>query len=249
MFREHAAQAYATKDPAAMKSIRPWLSREETKMAKSFEVHSLLTPDNCTLLLIDFQPQMAFSVRSIDGESLINNAVGLAKAAKTFKVPTILTTVAEKTFSGPTFPQLTAVLSGVKPIDRTTMNCWEDSRVVDEVKRIGRKKLVLAGLWTEACIVFPTIQAIEAGYEVYFVADACGGTSPTAHYTAIERMLQAGAVSMTWLQFLLELQRDWARTETYDAVMAIAKEHAGSYGLGVVYAKAMFGEHAGEKAA
>lgn len=218
-------------------------------MTRSFEIHGLLTPDNCALLLIDFQPQMAFAVRNIAGEALVNNAVGLAKAAKTFHVPTILTTVAEKTFSGPTFPQLTKVLSGEKPIDRTTMNAWEDSRVVDEVKKTGRRKLVLAGLWTEVCIVLPAVQAMEAGYEVYVATDACGGTSTVAHDMAIQRMVQAGAVPVTWLQFLLELQRDWARSDTYDAVMAIAKEHAGSYGLGVIYAKAMFGEHAGEKAA
>lgn len=244
----HDAKSPATEGPAATKSNKPTMSEEETNMAKSAEVHGLLTPDNCTVLFIDFQPQMAFAVKNIDGEALINNVVGLAKAARTFNVPTILTTVAEKTFSGPTFPQLTAALSGVKPIDRTTMNCWEDSRVVDEVKKIGRRKLVLAGLWTEVCIVLPTIQAIEAGYEVYVVTDACGGTSPVAHDMAIRRMVQAGAVPATWLQFLLELQRDWARTETYDAVMAIAKEHAGSYGLGIVYAKTMLGEHASEAA-
>lgn len=206
----------------------------------------LLSPDNCAVVLIDYQPQMLFAVKSVDGQTLVNNAVGLAKAARLFKVPTILTTVAEKSFSGPTFAQLREVLFDLKPIDRTTMNSWEDPKVVDAVKKTGRKKLVMGGLWTEVCIVLPTIQALEAGYEVYVVADACGGTSPVAHDVAIQRMVQAGAVPITWLQFLLELQRDWARQETYDAVLALAKEHAGAYGVGIQYAKAVLGEHASE---
>ncbi len=210
------------------------------------KIHSLLTPDNCTLIMIDFQPQMAFGVKSIDGQTLINNAEGLAKAAKIFNVPTILTTVAEKSFSGPMFPQIKKVYPDKQMIDRTTMNCWEDRNVVLEVEKIGRKKLVLAGLWTEVCIVMPAIQAMEAGYEIYVIADACGGTSITAHDMAIERLIQAGAVPMSWLQFLLELQRDWARTDTYDAVMKVVREDAGTYGLGVEYAKAMLGEHARE---
>ncbi len=210
------------------------------------KIHSLLTPDNCLLIMIDFQPQMAFAVKSIDGQTLINNAEGLAKAAKIFKIPTVLTTVAEKSFSGPMFPQIKKVFPDQKMIDRTTMNCWEDKNVVDAVKKIGRKKIVLAGLWTEVCIVCPTIQMLEDGYEVYVVADACGGTSTTAHDMAILRMIQAGAVPMTWLQFLLELQRDWARQETYDAVTSLAREDAGSYGMGLEYAKAMLGEHARE---
>ncbi|MCS6860296.1 MAG: hydrolase [Abditibacteriales bacterium] len=209
-------------------------------------VHSLLTPDNCTVILIDYQPQMAFAVKNIDGQTLINNAVGLAKAARVFNIPTILTTVAEESFSGPMFPELQAVFPDQKPIDRTTMNTWEDERVVAAVKKTGRKKLVLGGLWTEVCIVLPTIQAIEAGYEVYVVADACGGTSIMAHDMAMQRMIQAGAVPLTWLQFLLELQRDWARQETYDAVLAVVKEHAGAYGVGVRYAKFALGEHASE---
>lgn len=209
-------------------------------------IHSLLDPKNCAVVMIDFQPQMAFAVRSIDGQTLINNAEGLAKSAKIFNVPTILTSVAEKSFSGPFFPQIKKVYPGQEIIDRTTMNCWEDQRVVDAVKKTGRKKLVLAGLWTEVCIVTPTIMALEAGYEIYVVADACGGTSQMAHDMAMQRMIQAGAVPITWLQFVLELQRDWARTETYDAVTSLAREDAGSYGLGIEYAKAMLGEHARE---
>ncbi|MGI0087742.1 MAG: hydrolase [Nitrosotalea sp.] len=209
-------------------------------------IHSLLDPKNCAVVMIDFEPQMAFAVKSIDGQTLINNAEGLAKSAKIFNVPTILTSVAAKSFSGPFFPQIKKVFPGQEIIDRTTMNCWEDQRVVDAIKKTGRKKLVLAGLWTEVCIVTPTIQALEAGYEIYVVADACGGTSQVAHDMGMQRMIQAGAAPITWLQFVLELQRDWARTETYDAVMTLAREDAGSYGLGIEYAKAMLGEHARE---
>lgn len=207
--------------------------------------HSLLTPDNCTVLFIDFQPQMLFAVKSIEGQSLVSNVVGLAKATKIFNVPTILTTVAEKSFSGPTFEQLVTVLKQT-PIDRTTMDCWEDSHVTDAVKKIGRKKLILCGLWTEVCITLPTILAIQEGYEIYVIADACGGTSEVAHDMAIKRMIQAGAVPVTWLQVMLEWQRDWARQETYDAVMKVANEHAGSYGIGIQYAHAVLGSEARE---
>ena len=212
------------------------------------KIHELLTPDNFTLVLVDYQPQMAFAVHSIDGQTLVNNAVGLAKAAKLFKVPTILTTVAEKSFSGPMFPQLADVYPGEKPIDRTTMNLWEDKNVRKAIDKIGRKKILLAGLWTEICIALPTIQALESGYEVYFVADACGDVTTDAHDLAIQRMIQAGAVPMTWLQVMLELQRDWARSETYHGVMDIAKEHAGAYGIGIVYAGFALGKEAKEAA-
>jgi Amidases related to nicotinamidase len=200
----------------------------------------LLTPTNHTLVLIDHQPQMAFATKSIDVQELRNNVVGLAKAAKVFKVPTILTTVAAKSFSGPIFPELQAVFPDQTPIDRTTMNTWEDNRVTKKVKEIGKKKLVFAALWTEVCGVGPVLSAIDEGYDVYFVADASGGVTNVAHDTAMQRMVQAGAHPITWLQYMLELQRDWARGETYDAVTGIAKEHAGGYGLGIIYAKDMF---------
>jgi len=209
-------------------------------------IHTLLDPKNCVVVMIDFQPQMTFATKSIDGQTLINNATGLAKGAKIFNVPTILTTVAEKSFAGPFFPQVRKVFPDQQLIDRTTMNCWEDKRVVDAIKKTGRKKIVFAGLWTEVCIVLPTIMALEEGFEVYVVADACGGTSQVAHDMAMLRMIQAGAVPITWMQFVLELQRDWARTETYDAVTTLAREDAGSYGMGLEYAKAMLGEHAKE---
>jgi nicotinamidase-related amidase len=201
---------------------------------------SMLSPDNHLLILIDHQPQMAFATKSIDIVELRNNVTGLAKSARVFDVPTILTTVAEESFSGPLFPELKAVFPEQSPIDRTTMNTWEDKRITDEVNRIGRKKIVIAALWTEVCGVGPVLSAIDQGYEVYFVTDASGGVSEEAHNMAVQRMVQAGAHPITWLQYLLELQRDWSRTGSYEAVTGIAKEHGGGYGLGIIYAKEMF---------
>lgn len=201
---------------------------------------SLLTPDNHSLILIDHQPQMAFATRSHSVEEVRNNVTGLAKAAKAFEVPTILTTVAEKSFSGPIFPELKAVFPKQTPIDRTTMNTWEDKRVTDKIKKFKKNKIVMAALWTEVCGVGPVLSAIEDGYEVYFVTDASGGVSKEAHDMAVQRMIQAGAKPITWLQYMLELQRDWARTDTYEAVTNIAKKHAGGYGLGILYATEMF---------
>lgn len=200
----------------------------------------LLTPQNSVLMLIDHQPQMAFPTRSIDVAELRNNVTGLAKSAKVFGVPTILTTVAEKSFSGPLFPEVQAVFPDQKPIDRSTMNSWEDPRIVEAVKKTGRKKLVIAGLWTEVCVVGPVLSAIDEGYEVYFVTDASGGVSKDAHEMAVQRMIQAGATPMTWIQVLLEYQRDWARQATYAPVNEIVKQHGGGYGLGIIYAKEMF---------
>ncbi len=202
-------------------------------------VHSLLTPQNCTVVFIDHQPQMLFGVANIDRQTLINNTIGLARATKTFNVPTVLTTVETKSFSGYMWPQLLEIFPDHQPIERTSMNSWEEPKFVAEVERIGRKKLVMAALWTEVCLAFPTVQAIEAGYEVYIVVDASGGTSTVAHDMAVQRMIQAGAVPVTWLQVLLEFQRDWARKETYDAVMGIVKDTAGAYGVGVEYAATM----------
>lgn len=200
----------------------------------------LLSPENHTLILIDHQPQMAFATKSIDIVELRNNVTGLAKSAKVFNVPTILTTVAEESFSGPLFPELKAVFPDQMPIDRTTMNTWEDGRITDRVNEIGRKKIVIAALWTEVCGVGPVLSALDQGYEVYFVTDASGGVSEDAHNMAVQRMVQAGAHPITWLQYLLELQRDWSRTDSYEAVTGIAKEHGGGYGLGIIYAKEMF---------
>ena len=201
---------------------------------------SLLTPDNHSLILVDHQPQMAFAVASHDISQLRNNVTGLAKSAKVFNVPTILTTVAEKSFAGPLFSEIQAVFPDQKPIDRTTMNSWEDDRITDKVKSFKKDKVVIAALWTEVCGVGAVLSALEDGYEVYFVTDASGGVSKEAHDMAVLRMIQAGAIPVTWMQYLLELQRDWARTDTYVDVTGIAKEHGGGYGLGIIYASEMF---------
>jgi nicotinamidase-related amidase len=199
----------------------------------------LLTPQNCTVIFIDHQPQMAFGVTNIDRQTLINNTVGLAKAAKVFNVPVILTTVETTSFSGYMWPQLLEVFPDKTPIERTSMNSWDDTNFVAEVERLGRKKLVIAALWTEVCLTFPALEAMEAGYEVYAVADASGGTSQMAHDMAMQRIVQAGGVPVTWQQVMLEFQRDWARRETYDAVIGVAKEHSGAYGIGIEYVYTM----------
>ncbi|MBC2865212.1 hydrolase [Streptomyces mexicanus] len=204
----------------------------------------LLTPDNAVMLFVDHQPQMFFGTGSGDRTSIINSTIGLAKAARAFDVPVVLSTVAAESFSGPILPQLAAVFPGQEVIDRSTMNAWEDAAFVEAVKATGRKKIVLSGLWTEVCLVLPALSALGQGYEVYVVADASGGVSPAAHEHALQRMVAAGAVPVTWVQVLLELQRDWARQETYGAVMEIVKEHGGAYGMGVVYAQSVMGEHA-----
>ena len=208
-------------------------------MPTSNQIHSLLTPENCTVIFIDHQPQMAFGVASIDRQLLFNNVIGLAKAAKIFKVPVILTTVETKSFSGYMWPDLLALFPGQEPIERTSMNSWQEKKFVAAVEKAGRKKLVMAALWTEVCLAFPAIQALEAGYEVYAVEDASGGTSEAAHRCAMQRIVQAGAVPVTWQQVLLEFQRDWAHKETYDAVMKVVIEHSGAYGQGVEYAYTM----------
>jgi nicotinamidase-related amidase len=201
----------------------------------------LLTPKDHTLIMIDFQSQMSFATKSIDAVNLRNNAALVAHGAKGFSVPTILTTVAEKSFSGPMFSEITDAFPEQKLFDRTSMNTWEDAQVIEEVNRIGKKRIVLCGLWTGVCIVGPALSAIEQGFDVFVLADACGDVSDEAHNRAMDRIVQAGAQPMTSLQYLLELQRDWARTETYDMTTGIAKKFGGSYGLGIIYAKTMFG--------
>jgi nicotinamidase-related amidase len=205
----------------------------------------LLTPKDHTLVMIDFQSQMAFATHSIDAVSLRNNAALVAHAAAGFGASTILTTVAEKSFSGPMFEEIAAAFPEEKMIDRTSMNTWEDANVIKRINEIGKSRIVLAGLWTGVCIVGPALSALDQGFEVYVIADACGDVSAEAHNRAMDRMVQAGARPMTSLQYLLELQRDWARTETYDMTTGIAKKFGGAYGLGIIYAKTMFGAHEG----
>jgi nicotinamidase-related amidase len=207
---------------------------------------TLLSPADHTLILIDFQSQMAFATKSIDSVMLRNNAALVANAARIFNVSTILTTVAEKTFSGPMFDEIKAAFPKATVTDRTTMNSWEDQTFIERVNSIGKARIVLAGLWTSVCIVGPALSAIDQGFEVYVIADACGDVSEEAHERAIERMVQAGARPMTSLQYLLELQRDWARIETYEATSGLARTFGGAYGLGVIYAKTMLGPHASE---
>jgi nicotinamidase-related amidase len=214
-------------------------------IAKAQPGQTLLDPNNHMLIMIDHQSQMAFATKSIDAVSLRNNAALVAKAAKEFKVPTILTTVAEKTFSGPIFDEIKSVFPNDSIIDRTTMNTWEDGRIAERVNAIGKDKVVLAGLWTSVCIVGPALSALDQGFQVYVIADACGDVSDEAHQRAMERMVQLGVRPMTSLQYLLELQRDWARGETYNETVATSIAHGGGYGLGLIYAKAMFGASEG----
>ncbi|WP_423396193.1 hydrolase [Burkholderia sp. LMG 21824] len=200
----------------------------------------VLTPHNSQLIFIDQQPQMAFGVQSIDRQVLKNNVVGLAKAAKVFNIPTTITTVESDSFSGHTYPELLDVFPNQETLERTSMNSWDDQKVRDALAANGRKKVVVSGLWTEVCnTTFALCAMLEGDYEIYMVADASGGTSKDAHDFAMQRMVQAGVVPVTWQQVLLEWQRDWAHRETYDAVMAIAKEHSGAYGMGVDYAYTM----------
>jgi nicotinamidase-related amidase len=209
----------------------------------------LLTPTDHTLIMIDHQSQMAFATHSIDATNLRTNAALVAHAAAGFGVSTILTTVAEKSFSGPIFEEIKDAFPSAEVTDRTSMNTWEDANVIKRVNAIGKDRLVLAGLWTGVCIVGPALSALAQGFEVYFITDACGDVSVEAHERAVARMIQAGARPMTSLQYLLELQRDWARTETYGMTTGVAKKFGGAYGLGIIYAKTMFGASEGSHAA
>ena len=201
---------------------------------------SLITPDSHMLILIDFQSQMSFATKSIDAVNLRTNAALVARAAAGFAVPTILTTVAEKSFSGPMYDEITSAFPGQASLDRTSMNAWEDAAVIGEVNRIDKPRVVMCGLWTSVCIVGPALSALAQGFEVYVIADACGDVSDEAHERAMARMIQAGVRPMTSLQYLLELQRDWARADTYGTTTDIAKAYGGAYGLGIIYAQSMF---------
>jgi nicotinamidase-related amidase len=200
----------------------------------------VLTPQNSQLIFIDHQPQMALGVQSIDRQTLKNNVVALAKAAKAFNVPTTITSVETQSFSGYTYPELLDVFPDKALLERTSMNSWDDQKVRDALKANKRNKVIVSGLWTEVCnVTFALSAMLEGGYEIYMVADASGGTSREAHDYAMQRMVEAGVVPITWQPVMLEWQRDWARKETYDAVMAIVREHSGGYGMGVDYAYTM----------
>ena len=198
----------------------------------------ILTPQNSTLILIDYQPQTIFGVQSHVHSLVMNNVVGLAKTAKVFDLPTILTTVAAETFTGPLMQAISDVYPDKPVYDRSSLNAWTDNRVVGDIEKAGRKKLIMAGLWTELCLTLPVLSALDHGYEVYIVTDASGGASAEAHAMGIERMVQAGAVPMTWIGVISELQYDWADTETYEAVNQLVIQHAGAWGAGVEYYRA-----------
>ena len=199
----------------------------------------LLTPDNCVVALIDHQPQMLFGTSNFDRQGIINNTVALAKASRVFDLPVVLSTVETKSFSGYMWPQLRAVFPDRQLIERSSMNSWDDKNFVAAIEKTGRKKIVLSGLWTEVCVAFPTVQAINDGYEIYVVEDCCGDVSQLAHDNAMKRIVQAGGKPVSSLQVMLEWQRDWAHKETYDAVTDIVKTHYGAYGIGVEYAYTM----------
>jgi nicotinamidase-related amidase len=205
----------------------------------------LLHPKNHTLVLIDMQGQMAFATKNLDITELRDNTAIVAGASKIFNIPTVLTIIAEKSFSGPVFPELREVYprAASKYIERTTMNAWEDNNAHKAIVDKANKKIVFAGLWTSVCIGTAALSAISEGYEVYFITDACGDVSKEAHDRSIQRMIAAGAIPMTSIQYLLELQRDWARSETYKPVTDLIKKYGGAYGIGTQYAHEMLPKH------
>lgn len=200
----------------------------------------LLTAENSALVFIDHQPQMTFGVGSnIDRQQLVNNVLLLGKAAKEFDVPTILTTVETESFSGPMWPQLLDIFPEQTPIERTGMNSWDTEAFRQAIEATGKKNIIMSGLWTEVCICWPTLNMIEAGYNIFVVEDACGGTSQAAHDASLSRMVQAGAVRMTTIGTVLEFQRDWKNREHYDVLMNLFREHGGAYGQGIEYCYTM----------
>ena len=208
-------------------------------MSLSSTDKGLLTPNNCAVIFIDHQPQMFFGVASADRQELINNLLVLGKTAKLFGLPVILTAIESKEFGGNITPQLLDLFSDQVPIERSTINAWDNKEFVAAVKNTGRRNFLIAALCSEAGLVFPALQMLEEGYGVYAVVDASGGMSRVAHEAAIRRIEQAGAVSLTALQVLLEFQRDWTRKEHCEEVASVVKEHCGAYGQGVEYAATM----------
>src|SRR5881409_1626558 len=211
-------------------------TKKETVMAN---YHKLYSPEDSAVVFIDHQPQMLFGVASMDRASLINNVTLLAKCAKEFNVPAVLTSVDTEGFSGYVWPMLLDVFPGQPVVERSSMNAWDDAGFRKAIEATGRKKILLTGLWTEVCVTWPTLSMLDAGYTIYVVEDCCGGTSVAAHGAALSRMVQAGAIRLTTIAALLEWQRDWAKREHYDALMALLKQHAGAYGSGIEYAYTM----------
>jgi nicotinamidase-related amidase len=203
------------------------------------DYHKLYTPQDSAIAFIDFQPQMTFGVASIDRATLVNNVTLLAKVAKEFKVPVVLSSVETESFSGYVWPQLLDVFPEQPVIERSSMNSWDDAGFRKAIEATGRKNILMTGLWTEVCVTWPTIEMTGAGYNVYVVEDCCGATSNAAQEAALSRMVQAGATRLTTIGALLEWQRDWANREHYDALMNLLKQQAGAYGSGVEYAYTM----------
>jgi nicotinamidase-related amidase len=199
----------------------------------------LITAGNAAVVFIDHQPQMLFGVANIDRQQLVNNVVMLARAAKEFGLPAILTAVETESFSGYIWPQLMDVFPGQQPIERSSMNSWDDPAFREAIAATGRQNIIIAGLWTEVCVTWPTLNMLNEGYNVYIVEDACGATSHLAHEAAMRRSVQAGAVPMTTVATVLEFQRDWANRDHYDALMNIFRDYAGAYGSGIEYAYSM----------
>jgi len=202
-------------------------------------VPKLYTPQDSAVVFIDHQPQMTFGVANIDRALLMNNVTLLAKVAKEFRVPAVLTAVETESFSGYVWPQLLDVFPGQTVIERSSMNSWDDAGFRQAIHATGRKNIILTGLWTEVCVTWPTIEMLDAGYNIYVVEDCCGATSNAAQEAALSRMVQAGAVRLTTIAALLEWQRDWKNREHYDALMSLLKQHAGAYGSGIEYAYTM----------
>lgn len=201
--------------------------------------HKLYTAEDSAVVFIDHQPQMTFGVSSIDRATLINNVTLLAKVAKEFNVPAVITAVETESFSGYVWPQLLDVFSGQDVVERTSMNSWDDEGFRAAIKATGRKNIIMTGLWTEVCVTWPTIEMLGEGYNIYVVEDCCGATSAAAQEAALSRMVQAGAVRVTTIPALLEWQRDWARRDHYNNLMGIIKNQGGAYGVGVEYAYTM----------
>lgn len=212
-------------------------------MSTKTGLDALLRPEDSVLVLIDHQPYQFANLHSHEPTMIVNNVIALAKAAKVFDVPTILTTVLEGR-GGYLIKGLQDVFPEQKPIDRTFINTWEDPKVVDAVKATGRKQLVLAALYTEICLAMPALQALADGYDVFVVTDASGGVTAEAHDMAVRRMVAAGVVPMTWLAVLAEWQRDWAREKTAAGVAGVVAEHGGGSGVAFAWELQLLSSHA-----
>lgn len=199
----------------------------------------LLVPEDCAVVFADQQAGLAFAVQSMDRQALLNNSVALARTAVVFGLPVIASTSASKVYSGPLMPALQAALPGVTPIERRSMNIWEDDAARGSIQAAGRRRLLVSGLLTEGCVNFLVLSALADGFEVFVVGDACGGASEYGHELALRRMSAKGAQPTSWLQVLLELQRDWTRHATYDGARAIVEANGGGYGIGLAYSRDM----------